>query len=488
MKKHHLGQLMLFAAAAACAILPAGCSSREPEAPITFQTPFPRESREFAQLDEMVKLFCRENPDVEVTLLPEGSARPDFVLRGIVAGTAADVIELPLHSLQAVASQTALLELSEALEANTGRIISSELAAAEYEGRLVAAPIRASSVQLIYNCDVLRDAGYRPNDPLLGNWTELLRTCESIEYYLADDGCRPLAIAGGEGKPLAALFAMLVRQTGGWIVHADDQPAENALPWCLAVDGEAGIRALEMFARLMDYMPKDVLSWTRRDLVREFAAGRVGMCYGDTALLSEILAAEPDMEAGVVKAPVGGFFASYVTTYGAIIPARARRREACERLLAFLTGRRAQEIVMTGGQTGCPAFVSIRRDLLDSDWNTRHPRYRKFVEGLNSAAAASPNGIGQGRQWPPIAGWAEVERRVVIPELRLLARGDVTPESAAEKIRRVGDLALVTHYRSLGHVEKTEQLAMAFLAVGVFFLVLFAVGHRSKETPQDGSR
>ena len=143
---------------------------------------------------------------------------------------------------------------------------------------------------------------------------------------------------------------------------------------------------------------------------------------------------------------------------------------------------------MTGGQTGCPAFVSIRRDLLDSDWNTRHPLYRKFVEGLNSAAAASPNGIGQGRQWPPIAGWAEVERRVVIPELRLLARGDVTPESAAEKIRRVGDLALVTHYRSLGHVEKTEQLAMAFLAVGVFFLVLFAVGHRSKETPQDGSR
>jgi len=466
------GQLALLIAVVAWALLTAGCSGTDDDgSPITFQTPFSRESKEFAQLKEMVELFHRRHPDVQVTLLPDGPTRQDFILRSILSGSAPDIIELPLRSLPGIASRSSLMDTADALADSAGRMFSSALAAAEYEGRLRAAPLRARSVQLIYNAEVLRNAGYRPEDPLLGNWTELLMTCDSVERYV--DGCYAMSIAGREGEPLAALFAMLVAQAGGerarWSLK-HERPE-------VAVKSDEGIEALDMFARLVGHMPPGVFDWTRDDLVREFGAGRVGMLYGDTSLLSEIKAAAPNVSVGVVRAPVKQYYGSCVEVYGAIVPGPARRRQACEQLLAFLCSRPAQRIVVTGGATGAPAFVSVRRDLLDAAWYEQHPEYKPFAEGLNRAVPLEP-----------FPEWDELQRRVVIPELLRLARGEVTPEAAAETIRERGDLILVTYYRSLGHVEHTQKLAMGLLAVGVFFLVMLTVGHRSKDTPHEVSR
>jgi len=460
------------AVAAACVlVVVAGDTSSDGRISISFQTPFARGTREFRQIEEVADLFRQENPDIWVRVLSDGPREREAIIKRILAGHAPDILEMPLAVLPPLAAGGHIAELGDTFCESLGNVFSSALAAGKYEGSTYAAPFRASSTQLVYNGAVLLKAGYPPNDPLLGNWAELLETCRVVERSASLQGCSPLGIDGGEPGALANLAAMLVEQTEGELLALEEHQRLRGLGpiWRVAVNNDAGVHALTMLEKLGKYMPRQALNWSREDLLREFVAGHVAMFFGDVRAVSRITLADPGIELRVVEAPIDRARVSRVEFYGAAMTKAARHRDACKRLLAYLCGSEAQKVIMTGGSGGPPTFAPVREDLLSDSWYYDHPHYRPFLEALKY-----PSGHTRAQ------GWAEVRKQAFAPELRKLLTGRVGPRTAAENIEKRGNTVLSTYYGHIGHASETTVLGMSIIAIGVFLLVFFTVGHRAK--------
>jgi len=437
---------------------------------ITFQTPFPRESPEFVQLRAVLDAFQERRRGTVIELLPDGPADANVITRRILAGCAADVLEIPLESLPEIVERGLLVPVRDSLNDSAGVLFSSAVAASEAGGTNYAVPLRARTTQLICNADILRRCGYDPNDPLLNNWNEMLVTCEGIRRTLGGQGCYPIAFDAAEGSSLSRVAAMLIKQAQGMLVRKGEADGADTAAWRVGLQDETGTQALSMMSRLAAYIPAESLWWRTEDLLQAFVAGRVAMFFGDASAVNAIRRTAPLLEMRVVEAPVNRASGSSTTVYGAVIPANAAAyEEACKALLTYLCTMEAQKIVMTGGPAGMPNLVPVRRALLEDRWYVDHPEYKPFLQSLRYACSSLP-----------IPGWGEVERQVFVPELRSLLRGEKEPKAATAIIRRRGDEVLATYYNYTGHPSETTLLGMSLAAVGVFFLIFFTVGQRSK--------
>ena len=443
---------------------------------ISFQTPFARNQRQFLQLEEIIGRFCENNPDVQVELLPDAPREQHIIIRRILSGKAPDIYEVPLAVLPGLASRSYVIDLGDTLAESVGEVFPSALDAGEYDNTPYASAFRARSIPLICTGSILLKAGYRPEDPLLSNWAELLVTCEPIKRSVADEGCHPMGIDGGDPDSLSRLGTMLVAQTEGELVTRKKDPTQgNAEAWRVAINSDAGTDALKMMAKLGKYVPRQAFRWSREDLLREFAEGRVAMFYGDAGDVSRIRSEAPDVPLYVFESPVDRAPGSWVDFHGAVITSTARHPDACKKLLAYLCDAEAQEMIMSGGTTGLPTFSPVRRKLRYSRWYRDNPRYRPFLKALTYPCAT------------PIDGWPAVKEQVFGPELLNVLAGKTKPEAALEVIEERGNTVLSTYYEYVGHPRESTRLGMSVIAIGVFLLILFTVGHRAKNPVATGA-
>ena len=457
--------------AATCMLPAMAGDSRGGAAAISLQTPFSASSLEFVQLREILDDFEARNASVRVTLLPDGPREHDRILRRILANKSADLLEIPLSVLPELAKRSAVTPVNEDLADAVGTLFPSVIAAVQRQGVLYAVPLRADSTQLIYSPAVLAKAGYDPKAPLLDNWNQLLITCAGIRRAMGGSYC-PLGIDGAEGDSLGRLAAMFVCQNQGRVIQETQSDDGSGTEWVIPINNDDGIRALDLMAKLSAFAPPEAMGWTHRDLADAFIAGRIAMFYGDARMIGEIRSRAPATRVMAAQAPANKVSAAYVDLYGVVMTAPAtggEYAEQCRKLLAYLCSKESQAVVMTGGRSGLPVMAPVQRGLLDAAWYDEHPEYRVFLEALWQPCAGVPN-----------PGWSEVERQVLLPELRRLMMRQTTPERAAEAIYTRGSQVLATYQGYVGHISETTALGMGVAAVGVFFMVYFAVGYRPR--------
>lgn len=471
MKKFLADHLLILITALVAVATGTGVAAQQPRTAIALQTPFPQQSLEYRQLDEIVRCFEKENAGISVELRPDGPVVQDGIVRHMLARNSPDVFEVPLSELPDLAAKSAILPVTGDSRFNMGRMFASAVSASSYEAGLYAAPFRASSIQLICNGALLAKAGYDPDMPLLNVWSALLFTCSGLRRS-AGEGCYPLGMDAADGASLSRLASMLVYQGGATLIEKRDDTQEGKV-WHVSVDSSDGLRSMEFLAKLADFMHPKSSVWWRSDLEKAFIDGRIAMLFSDIRTFSEVHAAAPDLPVRAYEAPSDNASASSVDFLGAVIAAPAAKRpghqEACEKLLAYLCSEHAQKLVMTGGSTQMPVLVPVYRDLLDDPWYAEHPDCKPFLKALWYPVPAVPN-----------ASWSEVQRQAFVPQLRLLIAGKVSALEAVKRIDTGGNQALSTYYGYIGHISETTMLGMCLAGIGVFFMVFFAVAHRSK--------
>lgn len=150
-----------------------------------------------------------------------------------------------------------------------------------YDNRYYGLPFCCNNVGLIYNKEMLAQAGIQsPRD-----WEEFIKAAKEM----TTDECY--------GFVLSAV--------------AQEQSSFQLLPWLLSggddlqhLGGEGSLKALAMFQHLVESgcMPKDCINWSQIDVARQFALGKCAMMENGPWALP--LAEEAGIDYGVIKLPV----------------------------------------------------------------------------------------------------------------------------------------------------------------------------------------
>jgi multiple sugar transport system substrate-binding protein len=461
--------------AACCALLAAlapGCEKPETSVPprITFQTLAAPDSAEFQLLEALVARFNAEHPSARVVLRGD-RPRMEYLLRGVIAQTAADVIEVRAGEVPALAERGAARPFTSAATLSLGRDGSPAAWALGHRGdELYAVPWAARPKLLLYNRAAFRRAGLPERPPR--TWKEWAETASALTRDTDGDGSADVygfALAAEASAELGRHFATLVAQQGVGLLE------ERETGWYFSTRREPGERAMALLLALQESAPPECVVTNDAEALEQFRSGEAAMVIAGPEALEAGSGPLQAAEIGVAPIPMpeGGpplydveFRLLAVTAF-----VEDARYQTARSFVRFLAGASAQRSVARGTDAGAP-FVPVRRDVLAGAVYAGRPRRRLFAGALGQAAPVYPSFVWEGKC---AKDWIGELHALFIRIARGPRRDAYDIENQVEAAFRKGDRALSCLHSNVGHPSLTMTLGMSVVAVFVFIAVAYAV-------------
>jgi len=464
-RSRRLAHLALFALLAAGW---QGCNDSGKVTELRFHTLAKPGSHEYKLLEAILAEFNGRHSEVQVALV---GARPtlEHLTRHIIARRAADVVELDAGEVGILARRGAVKQLTAADLISIGRECEpSAWHLGHWGDELYAVPWAARPKLLLYNRAAFREGGL-PDDKPPQTWREFVDTAKKLTRDTDGDGKADvygLALAGKLSPDLGKHFGTFVAQLGEGLLLFH----ERQMRWIFNPDRGQGQRVMSLLLELQEFSPPECVVSDDARALGQFRAGRAAMVISGPSGLCLGPDAPRQFEIGVgrVPRPADGRDRCCVEFRLASIPAfvEGARRDAAVKLLKFLAGRTAQEMVAKGVD-GCTSALSIRRELLAGDRYARRPRLRAFAESVRDAIPVVPSLIWEGKC---SKDWIGAIHSILIPldDERGVAKAVGV---AYEK----GDRALSCLYTDIGHPSATVTLGMSLVGLLVFVVVAYVI-------------
>jgi multiple sugar transport system substrate-binding protein len=321
---------------------------------------------ENAALQAMVEAFEAANPDVDVqvNLVPDY----DTVMQtGFASGDYANVFYVDSSKLQDWASAQVIAPIGDNLS-ETDDIFPSLRDVFTYNGQLYCAPKDFSTLALVYNTDMLAEAGVE----VPTTWEEL----NTAAAALATDD-----VAGLTTGIEVPRFLPFLYQAGGMILDAEG---------AVVLDSPEALAAVEEFVNLYTSgaarTPADLgAGWAGE----AFGQGKAAMTIEGNWIIQYLQEQFPDVNWAVAElpaGPAGQATMAFTVCYGVADPASNSSQteavqEASLRLVDFLTGPEGAMMVGEAGFGVMPARQSASETWL----TTRGEEFQPFVTGADYA-------------------------------------------------------------------------------------------------------
>ncbi|HOZ22299.1 MAG TPA: ABC transporter substrate-binding protein [bacterium] len=259
MRKH---RIMLTAAILALTLL-VSCTDRKKNqgrVTLTFWHSFV--SSTLPALEDLISRFESEYPAIHIQAqyVPTGDALSQKLITAIQSRTAPDISWIHSDFIQQLVEADAIHPVWTFIEGPEGMtpaeledIFPALLRAGEWRGTLYALPMEATSLALLYNRDLFRQAGLDPDHPP-ANWNELYEYALKMTVDGDNDGKTdqygfyvPVFSASG---PLSIWMVLqwtpFLWQAGGEFINRDQTR--------ILFNSEAGVQALTLWKQLYDAM------------------------------------------------------------------------------------------------------------------------------------------------------------------------------------------------------------------------------------------
>lgn len=235
--------------------------------------------------------------------------------------------------------------------------------AAHWGGRPYGVPSQTTPELLFYRRDMFAEAGLEPPQTT----ADLLHAAKVLHQPAR--GRYGIAWNAARGTPLGHTFMMACADFGQPLLNLEqvaggfDADVAGRKDLCATIDTDKGLEAAEYLRALLSCSPPDILSMSWYERVRPYAAGKVAMAYGYTALAPyfELDTASPaHNQTGYLPHPAGPGVAPQATVGGYVlgIPGNLppdRRADAVEALIAF-TSAEAQKLYVLNGSRTAPRY------------------------------------------------------------------------------------------------------------------------------------
>ncbi|WP_160295413.1 ABC transporter substrate-binding protein [Demequina aurantiaca] len=263
-----------------------GESSGSVDATIEFQTGLAVDDTEAQALKELAAQYEADHEGVTIDLVPAGEDYEANMKVRLAADDAPDIWNT--HGWSVLRYGEFLLPLQDQPWADDV-IPSLETTMVTADGEIFAMPTNIDISGIIYNADVLKDAGVDPAG--IDSWDDFAAAADKVN----SDTVSPVYIGG---KPLSAAVAdrvvsgtfndnQLTEMTDGTFVSSAYQEMLDIIhSW-----GEAG------------YINPDYSSASRDDMAKALAQGQAAFEFGPSLLFDNALSFNPDVNLGFIPMP-----------------------------------------------------------------------------------------------------------------------------------------------------------------------------------------
>ncbi|MFF2949778.1 ABC transporter substrate-binding protein [Kitasatospora sp. NPDC057965] len=396
------GTAVLAPALAGCG---AGTGSRSAEGEVTSITAldYYTDEPEHAQWGELLDACGRSaGVKVEQTSVPGASLIPK-VLQQASSRTLPDLLMLDNPDLQQIARTGALAPLDE-FGIDADGFAEGIRSAGTYQGKVYGLAPNVSTVALVYNKDMLAEAGVA----VPRTWDELKTAAAALtrpgRYGMAVD-----ANATFEGT---WQFLPFLWSNGGDERQLDTPQAAQALRlWVDLVNGGS--------------MSKSVLNWTQADVHDQFVAGKTAMMINGPWRIPA-LNQQAGLHWDVAPVPVPQLGRTAVTPLGGEVwtvpkgPSKARQEKAAQVLACLNTSSNMLTLAKDH-------FTVPSRTAAAAEYAAQTPSMAAFVRSVEAARARTTE---LGVDWPAAA-------TAIYTAVQSALTGERTPEEALRHAQRL---------------------------------------------------
>ena len=345
------------------------------------------EAEEIAVYDALVTAFEKENPDIDVQLIPV-SDKDDHLAKLTTAfsnGTPPDVWLINFREYSQYVARGAVDAIGPYLDehgVDPGDYYDQPMEAFTYDDELQCMPQNISSLVVYYNTQLLERAGLkRPSTEW--DWDEF----RHYATELTSGDVRGLGI-----EPNIIRIAPFVWSNGGELTDDADEPQR------FTFDDPAAREALEYIVSLVrdDGVVPTEEEIAAQDLETRFVAGGLGMLLSsrrEVPAFREVAGLDFDVAPLPTSREPAGILHSdaYCMSAGGPAP-----DDAFE-FIRFATGKQGQTITALGGRT-VPSLIEVAESGAFID-PTQEPRHSEvFLDGVDAI-----------RRTPVIPTWPEIE-------------------------------------------------------------------------------
>lgn len=333
---------------------------------------------------ESIKEFNQAHPDIEVTLHKEIGDNAQIqmkLLTLLAAGNPPDVIHVDTMYVQDMAKAGTIVSLSDLEGVNqiADNIFKGVMEPLIVDGDIYGFPVRANSIQLLWNKDLFEEAGLDPEQPPT--------TFDQVIEY-----AKKLTKRDKNGNVMVYGFETGLDKDPHWTAHAFS-PVLWTYGGHYLEDGKAGLNS-EAAVKAVEFWDKCInelkVSPTNR-IELGFETGRTAMVIIGEWAIKALNRDFPDLNWGFNTLPTPSEDIDPIIPLGGralVIPRGVQEKEAAWELISWVMSKEEQ-MSYTKNQVG----LTPRSDLVDDPWFNDHRKYQQAVKDMEFVKAKSAPAI-----------------------------------------------------------------------------------------------
>lgn len=306
---------------------------------------------------------------------------------------------------------------------------ATPLAAGEWKGGQYAVPVRSNMLLMFYNRALYQKAGVPEPTPAL-TWDEFFEQAPKLVQDTDGDGkvdAWALTTFFIRDTLTPTIWQTIMNSNGGQLLDDNGKPAFAS---------EAGVNALNVQKRLLDYAPPGALSHGFSESLQAFRQGQAAVLFTwgsvyKATVLDATVSKLTNGEVGIQTLPVGSVSAgAHRGIWNAGISAKTEHLEEAWTFLQWLTSKEGERV-----NAATVGSFPARKSTLASDpveeW--LRPVYATLQQAYTVAA--------EGKMWRIRSPKSDATQQVQADEIARALAGQATPEEAlkvaAEQIEAI---------------------------------------------------
>lgn len=329
---------------------------------------------------ESIKEFNQAHPDIEVTPhkeIGDNAQIQQKLLTLLAAGNPPDVIHVDTMYVQDMAKAGTIVSLSDLEGVNqiADNIFKGVMKPLIVDGDIYGFPVRANSIQLLWNKDLFEEAGLDPEQPPT-TFDQVIEYAKKLTKRDKNDNVMVYGFETGLDKDphwTAHAFSPVLWTYGG--NYQEDGKA--------GLNSAAAVKAVEFWDKCINELK---VSPTDR-IQLGFETGRTAMVITGEWAIKALNRDFPDLNWGFNTLPTPSEDIDPIIPLGGralVIPRGAEEKEAAWELISWVMSKEEQ-MRYTKNQVG----LTPRSDLVDDPWFNDHRKYQQAVKDMEYVKAKS---------------------------------------------------------------------------------------------------
>lgn len=346
-------------------------------------------------LEEIGEEYSRgeERPKIIFEFVSQESVSKELSIRSLAGKDRVDVVICSKTLMPELIRQEMLKELLISRQLYNRIKQASLWDSTKGNGKHYGIPFTCDPYVLYYRKEALEEKGCRAPK----TWEELMECGKKLQTL----GTISIGAAGKRPEEATSLYQMLLYGMGGNLY---------------SIDKETGIRAFQNLQRMAGrrLLIKEMVSYTKEDLAREFAQGKLYLMINRMSAASILRTSRISFEIGMARLPAdkaGGEF-----LYGENIGLTAEAGEKAQDFLNYLLKPEVSERICSAMDT-LPVFSDV----------AYHKKNKIFLEDAEKI-------LDEARMLETYVHWSSISEAIAQGVYRAVLESGISAEEIAEKV------------------------------------------------------